>query len=263
MHSARHDATRVRRCADAAPRSWWSGPHRRVGRGRREGRARLARARRGRLDCPCHRFLLEGAVMPRVQHLSARNGTSAPAALPVALRDGDFSGPIARLWRAGESCDRCTSPHASPCGRSTFFRQSRRNGATAAGVSSAAAPVGPCLRAAGAGIFFRGGVAQSVERPVVNRSVAGSSPALAASMGLRLCSQEQSPQQSASQRMKQPTAQSAGARPNGKAKADTRDSRRDGTTHTRAPRPPLLLLPVAAPAARGGARATFSLRGGA
>lgn len=70
----------------------------------------------------------------------------------------------------------------TPCaGRRLFiFRQSRRNGATAAGASSAAAPVGPCLRAAGAGIFFRGGVAQSVERrgrlgkvP----EVAGSSPA--------------------------------------------------------------------------------------
>ena len=68
-----------------------------------------------------------------------------------------------------------------------------------------------------------------VARLAHNQEVAGSTPAPATSMGLRLCSQEQSPQQSAPQRMKQPTAQPAGARPNGRAKAGARDSRRDGT----------------------------------
>lgn len=218
--------------------------------------------------------------MPRVQHPSGRNGTSAPA-LPVALRDGDFSGQPARHGAQGDPATGTPSPHATPSGMAFLFRQSRRNGATAFGTSPSAAPVGLRLRAAGAGIFFgatsgsvreqaghadlalAGVVAQVVHQVRVGplagsapqgeagastrRSsdrqstanpssrhggsgrVAGSKPAAGISMGLRLCSQEQSPQQSAPQRMKQPTAQSAGARPNGRAKADARDGRRDGT----------------------------------
>ena len=166
--------------------------------------------------------------MPRVQHPSTRNGTSAPA-LPVALRDGDFFGPTARLWRAGGSCDRWTSPHASPCGRSILFCQSRRNGATAFGTSPSAAPVGLRLRVAGAGTFFCGGVAQSVERPVVNRSVAGSNPALAANpeaVGSPAGSALQSEQAEMGRDASTERNDSLAAHPR------CRDSRRDGAIHS-------------------------------
>lgn len=283
--------------------------------------------------------------MPRVRHLSAR-AASLALALPVALRDGDFSGPTARLWRAGESCDRETSSHASPCGRSDFFRQSGMEHPTAAGTSLAAAPVGPCLRAAGAGIFLCRGVEQLVARLAHNQEVAGSTPAPATSLRrapLRkhevdagaTCTWRSCPRPAGRTISKQPcdwrglsaageqggatataapnlhgcvrvAASAAGCKPvvtdfvGSSPTASTnpeavgspagsalqseqaemgwdasterndslaahprcRDSRRDGTTHTRAPRPRLsFFFPMAAPAASGGARATFSLRG--
>lgn len=115
--------------------------------------------------------------MRRPQHLSARAGTSAPA-LPVAIaRDGDFSGVTDRSGQQGHQARR-----EAPVGHATIFRQLGLEHPTAAGTSPSAAPVGPCLCAAGAGILFFALVAQAERLARRGQWDAGSSPARGASL---------------------------------------------------------------------------------
>ena len=137
-------------------------------------------------------------------------------------------GSTVRHGAQGDPATGTPSPHATPSGSAFLFRQSRRNGATAFGTSPSAAPVGLRLRVAGAGTFFCGGVAQSVERPVVNRSVAGSIPALAANpeaVGSPAGSALQSEQAEMGWDASTERNDSLAAHPR------CRDSRRDGTIH--------------------------------
>lgn len=128
-----------------------------------------------------------GVTAPhRHPRLDNRDAAALIRRTVTLARCGTFLlGPTVRHGAQGDPATGRSFPHATQCGRASSFRQSRRERATAAGTSPSAAPVGPCLRAAGAGTIFcamgrvDAGIMRGrpLERERHRRVVAGATPA--------------------------------------------------------------------------------------